>query len=250
MFVAKNLMLSALLLFAAAAGAQQGGDYQAQILYAFQTEDTNSLTNLIQDLAIQLKADARDASLRYHLAHAQYRRGLLAAGKNGREAEAALSDCIDQLKPLLSQDVKSVEALVLQSACYAALADRGTLEAVLLRARSDERLKAALKLAPRNPRAVFLSSMEGLNRGQPGTAERQRAFARLQQAAQLFDASSATSIDTPGWGHAEAYLALGRELQSRGDRLGARNWIEKSVIVAPDYKAAQRQLALLVRTPS
>jgi Tfp pilus assembly protein PilF len=69
----------------------------------------------------------------------------------------------------------------------------------------------------------------------------------LQLAVQLFDASSATNIDTPGWGHAEAYLALGRELQSRGDQLGARNSIEKSLIVAPDYKAAQRQLALLVR---
>jgi hypothetical protein len=40
-------------------------------------------------------------------------------------------------------------------------------------------------------------------------------------------------------------LALGRELQARGDQLGARNWIEKSLIAAPDYKAAQRQLALL-----
>ena len=75
----------------------------------------------------------------------------------------------------------------------------------------------------------------------------QQAFAQLQLAVQLFDASSATSIDTPGWGHAEAYLALGRELQARGDQLGARNWIEKSLIAAPDYKAAQRQLALLVR---
>jgi hypothetical protein len=251
MFVAKNLILSALLLFAAAAPAQQGGDYQAQILYAFQTEDTNSLTNLIQDLATQLKAaDGGDASLRYHLAHAQYRRGLLAGAKHAREAEAALSDCIDLLKPLLSQDVKSVEALVLQSACYAGLADYRTLEAVLLRSRSDERLRAALKLAPRNPRAVFLSSMAGLNRGAAGSADRQRAFEQLQQAAQLFDASSATSIDTPGWGHAEAYLVLGRELMSRGDQLGARNWIEKSLIVAPDYKAAQRQLALLVQPPS
>jgi hypothetical protein len=92
--------------------------------------------------------------------------------------------------------------------------------------------------------------MEGLNRGSPGSPERQHAFGQLQQAAQLFDASSATSIDTPGWGHAEAYLALGRELQSRGDHVGARNWIEKSLIVAPDYKAAQRQLALLVRPSS
>src|SRR5260370_477378 len=158
MFVARHLMVWALLPWAPAAWAQQGGDYQAQILYAYQTEDTNGLANLIQDLTTRVKEDAGDASLRYHLAHAEYRRGLLA-----------------------------------------------------------------------------------------GTAQLQRAFAQLQLAVQLFDASSATSIDTPGWGHAEAYLALGRELQARGDQLGARNWIEKSLIAAPEYKAAQRQLALLVR---
>jgi hypothetical protein len=244
MFVARNLVFSALLLSASVASAQQGGDLQAQILYAYQTEDTNSLENLIQNLTTQVTADA---SLRYHLAHSEYRLGLLEGSANAREAEAAFADCVDQLKPAVSKDVKSVEVLVLQSACYADLANHRKFESVLLRSRSDERLKAALKLAPRNPRAVFLSSMEGLSREQPGTVERQHAFAQLQLAAQLFEASSATSVDTPGWGHAEAYLALGRELQSRGDLLGARNWIEKSLIVAPDYKAAQRQLALFVR---
>ena len=250
MFAAKNLVLAAVLLAAAAAWPQQGGDLQAQILYAYQTEDGNNLTNLIQDLTTQVKADAGDASLRYHLAHAQYRRGLLAGPKNARLAESSLADCIDELKPLLSQDVKSVEALILQSACYAGLASHRKLESVLLRSRSDERLNAALKLAPRNPRAVFLAAMDGLNQAKAGSPERQRALAQLQLAVQLFDASSATDIDTPGWGHAEAYLALGRELQSRGDQLGARNWIEKSLIVAPDYKAAQRQLAQLVRSQS
>jgi hypothetical protein len=243
----RNLMISVLLLTAAAAPAQQGGDIQAQILYAYQTEDGNSLANLIQDLAAQVKSDAGDASLRYHLAHAQYRRGLLGSATDAGAAEAAFADCIDELKPLLSSDAKAVEALILQSACYSGLADHRKLESVLLRSRSDERLETALKLAPRNPRAVFLSSMNGLRQAKPGTAQRQQAFAQLQLAAQLFDASSATSIDTPGWGHAEAYLALGRELQSRSDLLGARNWIEKSLIAAPDYKEAQRQLAALER---
>ncbi|MEP6547507.1 MAG: hypothetical protein ABJD53_08570 [Gammaproteobacteria bacterium] len=246
MLVARILLLSALLL-STAAQAQLGGDYQAQILYAYQTEDTNSLTNLIQDLSAQVKADAGDMSLRYHLAHAQYRRGLLGGTRNVQHAAAAFSDCIDELKPALSQDGKLVEFLVLQSACYDALAQHRKLESVLLRARSEERLKTALNLAPRNPRAVFLSSAAGLREAKPGSAERQHAFAQLQLAVQLFDASSATSPDAPGWGHAEAYLALGHELQSRDDRLGARNWIEKSLIAAPDYKAAQRQLALLVR---
>jgi len=62
----------------------------------------------------------------------------------------------------------------------------------------------------------------------------------------LFEATSATSVEVPGWGHAEAYLEVGRQLEARGDVLGARNWIEKALIVAPDYKAAQRQLATLV----
>ena len=51
----------------------------------------------------------------------------------------------------------------------------------------------------------------------------------------------------PGWGHAEAYLALGHQLLQRGDVLGARNWIERALIAAPDYKAAQRELAPLER---
>src|SRR6202158_2110249 len=229
MLILRSLMVTALVLLATASSAQQGGDLQAQILYAYQTEDTNSLANLIQDLTVQVKADAGGTSLRYHMAHAQYRRGLLAGFENAHDAESAFADCIDQLKPVLSQDVKSVEALVLQSACYAGLADHRKVESVLLRARSDERLKSALKLAPHNPRAVFLSSMDGLRQAKPGTALRQHAFEQLQLAVQLFDASSATSIDTPGWGHAEAYLALGRELQARGDRSGARNWIEKSL---------------------
>ena len=248
MNAAGGLVLSALLLLTAApARAQQGGDLQAQILYAYQTEDAHTLANLIEDLAVRVKADQGAAPLRYHLAHAEYRRALLEGTADPREAESALSDCIDQLKAVLSRDVKSAEALILQSACYAELAGHRKLESVLLRSRSEERLKTALKQEPRNPRGVFLASAAGLRQGKPGSAEQQHAFAQLLLAVQLFDASSATSPDAPGWGHAEAYLALGRELQSRGDQLGARNWIEKSLIAAPDYKAAQRQLSLLVR---
>jgi tetratricopeptide (TPR) repeat protein len=250
MYFARIFKLSALLLPALlappGASAQQGGDLQAQILYAYQTEDGNALTNLVQDLATRLKADADDAALRYHLAHAQYRWGLLAGAANGHGAETAFADCIDVLKPLISPDVKSVEPMVLQSACYSRLADHRKLEAVLLRSRAEERLKSALALSPRNPRAMLIASEEGRRQAKPGSAELQQAFAKLELAAKLFDESSATGVDAPGWGHAEAYLALGRELQQRGDQLGARNWIEKSLIVAPDYKAAQRQLALLV----
>jgi tetratricopeptide (TPR) repeat protein len=236
-----------LLSLAAAIGAQEGGDLQAQILYAYHTEDLNELGNLVQTLGNQVKAGGADAALRYHLAHAQYRFGLLAEQKRRKAAAPAFADCIDQLKPVLDQDAKSVEALALQSACYGELAHEEHLEAVLLRSRAEERLKSAFELAPRNPRVLYLMAMDGFARWKPSSPESQRAFANLQQAAQLFEQSSATRTDVPGWGHAEAYLALGQQLAARGDVLGARNWIEKSLIVAPDYKAAQKQLAMLVQ---
>ncbi len=226
--------------------AQEGGDMQAQILYAYQSEDTNQLASLVQNLLNQVKAGGADAALRYHLAHAEYRFGLLAQGRRARDAAPAFADCVDQLKPILEQDVKSVEALVLQSACYGELAKRRRLEAVLLRSKADERLNAAYKLDPRNPRVLYFMAEDGFSRSKPHSPEAQRAFAELQDSAKIFDQSSATRNDVPGWGHAEAYLALGVQLQSRGDTLGARNWIEKALIVAPDYKAAQRQMASLV----
>lgn len=239
--------------FAAATGlAQEGGDMQAQILYAYQSEDTNQLANLVLSLANQVTtggaaAGGADAPLRYHLAHAEYRFGLLAQGKRAAEAAPAFAECVEQLEPILKQDVKSVEALVLESACYEELAKRRRLAAVLLRSKADERLNAAFKLDPGNPRVLYFLGERGLSRSKPGTPESARAFAELEESAAIFDQSSSTRNDVPGWGHAEAYLALGMQLQNRGDKLGARNWIEKSLIVAPDYKAAQRQLTSLVR---
>lgn len=245
--IARYILLTMMLTAAIGTRAQEGGDTQARIDYAYQTEDGNSLANLIQNVTTQVQSDPGDIALRYHLAHAQYRLGELSHEHHARAAEAAFSDCIDELKPVIEGNVKSTEGMVLQAACYLGLADLKMLEAVLLRTRAAERLKSALKLEPRNPRAVLLSAMQQMQHAKPGSPESQRAFAQLQLAAQLFEQSSGTSNDAPGWGHAEAYLALGRELQNRGDHLGARNWIEKALLAAPDYKMAQHQLALLVK---
>ena len=227
--------------------AQEGGDLQAQIVYAFHVEDTNLLVNLVQTLAPQASSGGPDPALRYHLAHAKYRVGLLEGEKHPKDAAAAFGDCVDQLKRVLEQNSTSAEALALQSACYAGLAKYKSLEAVLLRSRATERIAAALRLAPRNPRVLYLAAMDGFARSKAGSAEHDRAFAELERAVQLFDQSSSTGIDAPSWGHAQAYLELGIQLQSRGDLLGARNSIEKALIVAPDFKAAQKQLANLAR---
>ena len=263
MYTARSIVCAALLAVAAGAPAQEGGDVQARILYAYQTEDSNALSDLVQSLVTQVKDNGSDSALRYHLAHAHYRLGLVAVEHHARHADEPFVACIDDLKPVIEQDVKTesdistpptpaqnantAEAYTLQSACYAQLADQKMLEAVLLRTRAADRLKEAMRLAPRNPRVALIAATELLSHSKPKSADRQKAFDGLQTAVTLFDNSSGTNIDTPGWGHAEAYLALGRELQLRGDRIGARNWIEKSLLAAPDFKAAQRQLSQLGR---
>ena len=222
--------------------AQEGGDIQAQILYAYHSEDTNSLANLIQEMSAKLR-DTDDNALRYHLAHAQYRLGELSVGSH--RAESAYSECIDDLKPLLKKDVKSAEVLILQGACYGELADLSPMQSVLLRSRAADRLQAAAALEPRNPRLLLIESTQGLEHSKADSQRHKEALAQLNMAVQEFDDSSATRVDAPGWGHAQAYLAMGRSCLARGDSIGARNWIEKSLLAAPNYKAAQRQLALL-----
>jgi len=201
---------------------------------------------VVQTLKTQELAGNADNALRYHLAHADYRLALLSGPAHPHNAEPALSECIDRLKSILQQDVNSVEALTLESVCYANLVGYRKFDAVLYRSRAADRLRVAFTLAPKNPRVVYFKAIDALAGAKPGSQEFNLAFEKLQLAAQLFEQSSATSIDTPGWGHAEAYLELGRQLELRGDVLGARNWIEKALIVAPDYKAARRQLATLV----
>jgi lipopolysaccharide biosynthesis regulator YciM len=246
MVLFRTLMLLSLCLVSLGARPQAGGDLQAQILYAFHAEDSNQLSSLVQTLSTREQMGGADATLRYHLAHAQYRLGLLTGDARGHNAQRAFAGCVEQLKAVLEQDANSVESLVLQAACYAHLARLEKLEAVLLRAHAADRLARAYALAPRNPRVLLVKAADGLDRAKPGSQESAQAFAELKLAAQIFDATSATTIDVPGWGHAEAYLALGRLLQARGDVLGARNWLEKSLIAAPDFKAAQRQLKTLV----
>ncbi len=226
--------------------AQFGGDLQAQILYGFQTEDVNQLADLRQTLSTEVHDDAGDLALHYHLAHADLRYAEIVAVKKPGAAEDALADCVHNTKAIIDKDPSSVEALVLESQCLAELAAHRKVEGVLLRTQAADRLAAAYKLAPTNPRVLLLRAENDLEHAKDGSPASMRGFAELQQAAARFEESSATSIDAPGWGHADAYLALGRQYAHRGDILAARNWIEKALIAAPDYRAAQRELAALV----
>ena len=226
-----------------AARAQEGGDLQVQILYAYQTLDANQLLEIKQNLSNALHTGKAGPAERYHLAHADWRLADLTGAARKDQAQRALQECVDQLGILLEADRASVESLALQSICDSELANFKKMQSAVLRSRAAERLAEARKIAPRNPRVklvLALSKLEGVSSSDVIPRE-------LAEAAEAFEQSPATSNETPGWGHAETYLRYGHELRLRGEFLGARNWLEKALIAAPDYKAAQSELALLGR---
>jgi tetratricopeptide (TPR) repeat protein len=238
-------VLLALLALCPTLHAQQGGDLQAQIVYAAESEDRNELASVQAGLRARLADNTGDAGLRYHLAHADYRQARLLSSSQPKLALQAAGDCNDQLKPLLKADGHNVEALILQSRCDEVLVNLGSLEALLLRHRAAESLELALRLAPRNPRALLVSALRDLAAGERDPAALARGEKGLRAAADLFTQSSATSPDAPGWGDSEAWVALGRLLLRAGDALAARNWIERALIADPDNRDARRARAEL-----
>ncbi len=224
--------------------AHDVADLQAQILYAFQAEDQRALADLVALSHTALATQPGDAQLRYQSAHASFRYARLAQA--AADAERALADCVATLQPLLDRDPPDVEALVLAAACTRSLAAYRSLEAPLLRRRAAKRLQSAYAVDPHNPRVLLVLAEGELATGATGSLESTQALAHLRLAADLFARLPVADMSVPGWGEAEACLELGLQLQRRGDVLGARGALERALIVAPDYRAAQRARAGLM----
>jgi len=237
------LAVALALTWVTASFAQEGGDLQVQILYAYQTQDLNQLLEIKQNLNNALQTGKASGAARYHLAHAEWRLATLLGATRKDQAQKALQECVDKLEILIDADKTSVESLTLQSICDTELANFKKVQAAVLRSHAADRLSEARKIAPRNPRVRLVLALSKL----AGTSPREPIPRELGEAADAFEHSPATSNETPGWGHAETYLRYGHELRLRGDVLGARNWLEKALIAAPDFKPAQVELALLGR---
>jgi hypothetical protein len=240
---------AAVLLLAAVTAAAQAfdpGDFEARADYAFFTEDANALGNLIRDARADFEKNPPDANGRYALAFAHYRLGRLLAESDESGAAARMSSCIDELDEAL-RGGGTAEANALQSACYAQLSALRGWSAVLTARQSSARLEKALALDARNPRVVLVDALNDLARPRALGGDRARGVSKLQRAVELFEASDATAAG-PAWGQADAWLMLGTILLEAGDKLAARNALERALLVAPEYAAARRLLAKVAGT--
>jgi len=63
----------------------------------------------------------------------------------------------------------------------------------------------------------------------------------------MFEAARAGESTTPEWGAAEAYAFLGRALFDQRDVVGAREALERALLLAPDYAYARRLMSQITR---
>jgi tetratricopeptide (TPR) repeat protein len=65
--------------------------------------------------------------------------------------------------------------------------------------------------------------------------ERNAASRELITVTALFDALPPAEGDMPDWGHAEAFAWLGQSYLQLGDKVAARNALERALVLAPDF---------------
>jgi tetratricopeptide (TPR) repeat protein len=247
----KSLLFAAAFVSASAAAQELDlDDLESRIEYAWFTEDANSLRNLIQSTESVLLKGGDSTLARYELGFAHYRLGLMLLQKSDAGAGNAMANCVDELDRSLKTDEQFAEGYALQAACYAALAGIRPWKAMLHGPQSASRIEKALKLAPGNPRVALLDGVADHEKPKAFGGDPARAQTKFRRSVQLFENNGAMESGGPRWGGADAYLYVGRGLREAGDTLGARNALERALIIAPDFAAARRELRRLTSPAS
>ena len=230
-------------LFGAALAAQHADvswrDIESRIQYGYYTEDAPALRNLSDTLSAD---ESRDRLHAYYSGLLAWRLAQLAvqspAAMRGASAAQLMQRCVGALDLLLAEHEEFAEALALRAACLATPLDAsGTEAASPRRARRD--FSRALQLAPANPRVLLLDAVSDYLLPQALGGNKERALTKLRRTVAAFEAERQDTEQLPGWGAAEAYLFLARDLFDHADAVAARDALEHALLIAPEFAQAR-----------
>jgi hypothetical protein len=216
-------------------------DIESRIQYGYYTEDAPALRKLTEAVAA---GEANDKLRGYYGALLAWRLAQLTAqgvagGPKGVSAAQLAQRCIDEADSALALDADFAEALALRSACLAAPLENGGGFAPIAGHRARRDLERALQLAPRDPRVRLIEAMSDYELSASKGGNKERALGELRQTVAAFEAERRENEPLPGWGAAEAWLLLGRDLMDHNDPVGARDALEHALLLAPEYRQAR-----------
>jgi len=237
-------------------------DVEGRIQYAYYTDDARALDGVLNSLKPK-PVEGGEASPEQDLAIRSYFRALahyrlaqvLSSGKKS-QAKSAIDDCGEEVDhaiealPKVSADLDETPAARHQRAEAYALGTACTLagrEMVVFGGRIGARIEEAVKLEPKNPRVRLVEALAAFDRAGKDAAAKNAAVERLRIVTQMFESARAGVTTTPDWGAAEAYAFLGRALYDQRDVVGAREALERALLIAPDYAFARRLMSQITR---
>jgi tetratricopeptide (TPR) repeat protein len=212
-------------------------DLESRIEYGYYTEDARALARLVPALAAD---ESHDKLHDYYSGLLAWRQALLASPPASSAALAGR--CVSSLDAALAAQSDFAEALALQAACRLTPEELGGGRAPLSAYRARREMDQALRLAPGNPRVLLLDAMSDYRLTASQGGNRERALVTLRRAAAAFESERRAAEHVPGWGAPDAYLLLGRDLLEHGDPAGARDALERALLLAPDCAQAKRLL--------
>jgi Tfp pilus assembly protein PilF len=219
-------------------------DIESRIQYGYYTEDARALRGLQDTLSADESSDRLHG---YYAALLAWRLAQLAAHSpaagQGESAAQLTQRCVSNADLLLAAQADFAEALALRAACRATPTDANGSQGSFAVHRARRDLERALRLTAHNPRVLLVDAMNDYQLTPGLGGNRERALVKLRGAVAAFEAERADAEQLPGWGAAEAYLLLGRDLLDHGEAVGARDALEHALLIAPEFAQARRLMA-------
>ena len=242
----RSLLAAAVALAVTSAHADdvQWRDIESRIQYGYYTEDTAALRKLEELIAA---GDARDKLRGYYAGLLDWRRALLTApgaapAERGNAARYA-ERCVSEVETALALDADFADALALRAACLSTPQEIAGGYAPLTGYRARKDLERARQLAAKNPRVLLVDAMCDYTLLPSQGGNKDRALGKLRKTTAAFEAERSDADRLPGWGAAEAWLLLARDLLDHGDSVGAREALEHALLIAPEFAEARRLMA-------
>jgi tetratricopeptide (TPR) repeat protein len=155
------------------------------------------------------------------------------------QAEAAGEACVDALDTAIKANPRFTDAYNLRAACHVYLGSASLISWFMHRSDAADDIEQSLRLAPRNPRALFVDGL--LNWFGPGFfGDQEKGCERFIEAATAFGKDDPAS--NIRWGAPESHFWAGRCKRQEGDREAEQQFFERALQLAPGYVAAQRAL--------